>query len=101
AIRLKVTHDAPVAEYDDLLDGAARISSNLPPYIAIPTTSGTGSEVARSTVITIQRTNRKTVIFSPFLIPSLALADPELARGLTPPITAGAGMDAFTHNVEA
>jgi alcohol dehydrogenase class IV len=57
--------------------------------------------VARSTVITIQRTNRKTVIFSPFLIPSLALADPELTLGLPPHITAGAGMDAFTHNVEA
>ncbi len=101
AIRLKITHDAPLAEYDDLLDGAARISSNLPPYIAIPTTSGTGSEVARSTVITIEKTNRKTVIFSPFLIPSLALADPELTLGLPPHITAGTGMDAFTHNVEA
>src|SRR5262249_39956943 len=77
-LRLKVTHDAPLAEYDDLLDGGNRISANLPPYIAIATTSGTGSEVSRSAVITIAATNRKTVIFSPHLIPSLALADPEL-----------------------
>ena len=101
AIRLKVTHDAPLAEYDDLLDGGNRISTNLPPYIAIATTSGTGSEVSRSAVITIAATNRKTVIFSPYLIPSLALADPEVTLQLPPHITAGTGMDAFTHNVEA
>jgi len=101
AIRLKVTHDAPLAEYDDLLDGGTRIGSNLPPYIAIATTSGTGSEVSRSAVITIEKTNRKTVIFSPYLIPSLALGDPGLTLRLPPHITAGTGMDAFTHNVEA
>jgi len=101
AIRLKVTHELPLAEYDDLLDGAARISANVPPYIAIATTSGTGSEVSRSTVITITATNRKTVVFSPHLIPTLAIADPELTLALPPALTAGTGMDAFTHNVEA
>ena len=101
AIRLKVTHELPLAEYDDLLDGADRISANLPPYIAIPTTSGTGSEVSRSTVITVAATNRKTVVFSPHLIPTLAIADPELTLDLPPHLTAGTGMDAFTHNVEA
>ena len=101
AIRLKITHEAPLAEYDDLLDGANRISANLPPYIAIATTSGTGSEVSRSAVVTIQATNRKTVIFSPYLIPSLALSDPELTVEMPPHITSGTGMDAFTHNVEA
>lgn len=101
AIRLKVTHPAPLAEYDDLLDGGNRIGPGLPPYIAIATTSGTGSEVSRSAVITIAATNRKTVIFSPHLIPSLALADPALTLQLPPAITAGTGMDAFTHNVEA
>ena len=101
AIRLMATHDGPLAGYDDLLDGANRISSNLPPYIAIATTSGTGSEVSRSAVITIEATHRKTVIFSPYLIPTLALADPELTLALPPHITAGTGMDAFTHNVEA
>jgi 4-hydroxybutyrate dehydrogenase len=101
AIRLLATHEGPLAGYDDNLDGSNRISSNLPPYIAIATTSGTGSEVGRSAVITIKATNRKTVIFSPHLIPSVALADPELTLDLPPHITAGTGMDAFTHNVEA
>jgi 4-hydroxybutyrate dehydrogenase len=101
AIRLKSTHDLPLAEYDDLIDGGSRISNNLPPYIGIATTSGTGSEVGRSAVITIAATNRKTVIFSPYLIPSITLADPELTLDLPPHITAGTGMDAFTHNVEA
>ena len=101
AIRLLVTHEGPLAGYDDNLDGSNRISSNLPPYVAIATTSGTGSEVGRSAVITIKATNRKTVIFSPHLIPSIALADPELTLDLPPHITAGTGMDAFTHNVEA
>src|SRR6185369_6081643 len=101
AIRLKITHEAPLAEYDDLLDGGNRISANLPPFIAVATTSGTGSEVSRSAVITIEKTNRKTVIFSPYLIPSLALGDPDLTLNLPPHITAGTGMDAFTHNVEA
>jgi 4-hydroxybutyrate dehydrogenase len=101
AIRLAVTHEAPLAEYDDLLNGGTRISANLPPYIAVATTSGTGSEVSRSAVVTIEATNRKTVIFSPYLISSLALSDPELTVGMPPHITSGTGMDAFTHNVEA
>lgn len=101
AIRLKATHPLPLAEYDDRIGGDAKITSDLPPYIAIPTTAGTGSEVGRSTVITLQETNRKTVIFSPYLMPDLAIADPELTRTMPPQITAGTGMDAFTHNVEA
>jgi alcohol dehydrogenase class IV len=101
AIRLKVTHPLDLAEYDDNIGGDAKISSNVPPYIAIATTAGTGSEVGRSTVITIAKTNRKTVVFSPHLIPSLAIDDPELTVNMPPHITAGTGMDAFTHNVEA
>jgi 4-hydroxybutyrate dehydrogenase len=101
AIRLKVTHRQPLALYDDLLDGGSRINEDVPPYIAIATTSGTGSEVSRSAVITLTATNRKTVIFSPHLIPSVAIADPELTLALPAHITAGTGMDAFTHNVEA
>lgn len=101
AIRLKATHPLDLAEYDDNIGGDAKITENLPRYIAIPTTAGTGSEVGRSTVITLAATNRKTVIFSPQLIPDLALADPELTAGMPPRITAGTGMDAFTHNVEA
>ena len=101
AIRLKVTHRLELADYDDLLDGGNLITGEVPPYVAIATTSGTGSEVSRSTVITITKTNRKTVIFSPHLIPTVAIADPELTLGLAAHITAGTGMDALTHNVEA
>jgi alcohol dehydrogenase class IV len=101
AIRLKVTHELPLADYDDLLDGGSQITADLPPFMAIATTAGTGSDVSRSTVITIEKTNRKTVVFSPHLIPTLALADPELTVDMPPAITAGTGMDAFTHNVEA
>jgi 4-hydroxybutyrate dehydrogenase len=101
AIRLKTTHPLPLEEYDDLGDGAEKISSNLPPMIAIATTSGTGSEVGRSAVITLKATGRKTVIFSPRLIPNVALADPSLTLGLPPHLTAATGMDAMTHNLEA
>ena len=84
AMRLMITHPLPLAEYDDLRDGGSRITSDLPPYVAIATTAGTGSEVSRSAVITIEQTQRKTVIFSPHLIPTLALADPELTASLPP-----------------
>ena len=101
AIRLAETHPLPLEQYDDQLDGAAKIRDDVPPMIAIATTSGTGSEVGRSTVIILKSTDRKTVIFSPHLMPNVALADPELTLGLPPKITAGTGLDALTHNVEA
>jgi alcohol dehydrogenase class IV len=101
AIRLVVTHPFPLELYDDQLDGSAKIKANLPPMIAIATTAGTGSEVGRSTVIILKSTDRKTVIFSPHLMPNVALADPELTVGMPPKITAGTGLDALTHNVEA
>lgn len=100
-IRLAATHPLPLEQYDDQRDGSSRISSNLPPLIAIPTTSGTGSEVGRSAVIVLKATDRKTVIFSPHLIPNVALDDPELTIAMPPAITAGTGLDALTHNVEA
>lgn len=101
AIRLKLHHPLDLGEYDDAKDGSARITGELPPMIAIPTTAGTGSEVGRSAVITLAATRRKAVIFSPRLMPSAALADPELTLDLPPSVTAGSGMDALTHNVEA
>lgn len=101
AIRLKVTHALPLEAYDDLKNGGDQVNANLPPMVAIPTTSGTGSEVGRSAVITLEATGRKTVIFSPHLIPSVAVEDPELTLGLPPHITAATGMDAMTHNLEA
>jgi len=101
AIRLVVTHPFPLEQYDDKIDGGANIRANVPPMIAMATTAGTGSEVGRSTVIILKSNERKTVIFSPFLIPNVALADPELTLGMPPKITAGTGLDALTHNVEA
>ena len=101
AIRLKATQPLPLEDYDDLKDGGDKISPTLRPMIAVATTSGTGSEVGRSTVITLKATGRKTVIFSPYLIPSVAIGDPELTLGLPAHITAATGMDAMTHNLEA
>lgn len=100
-IRLGISHPLPLEQYDDQQNGADRINSDLPPMIAIATTSGTGTEVGRSAVIVLKSTGRKTVIFSPYLIPSVAIDDPELTLGMPPAIAAGTGLDALTHNVEA
>src|SRR6185437_10961417 len=68
---------------------------------AVPTTAGTGSEAGRGALIQLPETGRKTIVLSPHLLPSLALCDPELTRGLPPALTAGTGMDALTHCVES
>ena len=65
--------------------------------VAIPTTAGTGSEAGRGTLIQLPQTGRKTIVLSPHLLPSVAICDPELTHGLPPVLTAGTGMDAFTH----
>jgi len=96
AIRLKATHDLPLQEYNP-----SNISSDLPKMIAVPTTAGTGSEVGRGAVITIKSTGRKTLIFSPYLIPSVALVDAEMTISLPKTLTAYTGMDALTHNIES
>jgi 4-hydroxybutyrate dehydrogenase len=101
AIRLRATHELPLVEYDDNFGGEAKIRGGMPPMIAIPTTAGTGSEVGRSTVIICRANARKTVIFSPHLMPSVAVCDPELTVGMPARITAATGMDALTHCVEA
>ena len=101
AIKLRATHDGPFEQYDDNIGGDALIRDDMPPLLAIPTTAGTGSEVGRSTVITCRVTDRKTVFFSPCLMPNFAICDPELTVGMPPMITAATGMDALTHNLEA
>ena len=100
-VRLAATHPPPLEQYDDAIGGDAKVTEPMPPMIAIPTTAGTGSEVGRSGVLTIQKTNRKTVLFSPRLIPDVAILDPALTFSLPPHLTAATGFDALTHNVEA
>ncbi|MSS73316.1 MAG: iron-containing alcohol dehydrogenase [Candidatus Latescibacteria bacterium] len=100
-IRLKVTHPLPLEDYEAGRGGADRIGPDVPPMIAVPTTAGTGSEVGRSAVFTFRTLGRKSLIFSPHLMPSFAVADPELTVGLPPYLTAATGMDALTHNLES
>ena len=100
-IRFMAVHEPPLAQYDDALGGDAKIVNPMPPLFAIPTTAGTGSEVGRSSVITLKETGRKTIFFHPGLMPDIAVLDPKLTVGLPPHITAATGMDAFTHCAEA
>jgi len=75
--------------------------SALTPFVAIPTTAGTGSEVGRSSVITLEATQRKAVLFHPELLAKLVILDPELTVGLPPKLTAATGADALTHCIES
>lgn len=100
-VRLAATHPPPLDQYDDAIGGDAKVTEPVPPMIAIPTTAGTGSEVGRSGVVTIQKTNKKTVIFAPRLLANVAILDPALTFSLPPNLTAATGFDALTHNVEA
>jgi 4-hydroxybutyrate dehydrogenase len=100
-IALKVTHERPLADYDDAIDGGNLVGANVPPIVTIPTTAGTGSEVGRSGVVTLAATSRKTVIFSPHLLAKAAILDPELTRSMPAGVTAATGFDALTHCLEA
>lgn len=100
-VRMAATHPSPLAQYDEAQGGEQRIVNRLPPMIAIPTTAGTGSEVGRSAVATLEETGRKTVFFAAALLPDVAILDPELTVSLPAPITAATGFDALTHGVEA
>ena len=73
----------------------------MPYFVALPTTSGTGSEVGRSSVISEEDTHVKRVVFSALILAKVVFADPELTLGLPPAVTAATGMDALTHNVES
>jgi 4-hydroxybutyrate dehydrogenase len=100
-VAVRANHDGPLGDYDDAKGGDALITGTVPPIVAIPTAAGTGSEVGRSGVVTLQATGRKTVIFSPKLLPIAAILDPALTTGLPAFITAATGYDALTHNLEA
>ena len=101
AILLRINHREDLFKYDDLIGGDIFITNDVPPFIAIPTTSGTGSEVGRSAIIADDETHQKKILFSPKLLAKIVFADPLLTMGLPPFITAATGMDALTHNMEA
>ena len=92
----------PVWDFEDIGDWWTRADADaIAPIIAIPTTAGTGSEVGRASVITNSQTHVKKIIFHPKVLPSIVIADPELTVGMPKFITAGTGLDAFAHCVEA
>jgi len=100
-IALKTTHERPLVDYDDATGGDQYIGANVPPLVAVPTTAGTGSEVGRSGVVTLEANHRKTVIFSPHLLAKVAILDPELTVSMPARVTAATGFDALTHCLEA
>ncbi|MBR5491211.1 MAG: iron-containing alcohol dehydrogenase [Oscillospiraceae bacterium] len=83
------------------LQGILKVMKKIPPFFAVPTTSGTGSETTVAAVITDSATHHKASINDPHLIPDYAILDPELTRGLPPFVTATTGMDALCHAVES
>jgi len=92
----------PVWQFEDIGDGWTRADADaIAPIVAVPTTAGTGSEVGRASVITNSETAEKKIIFHPKVLPSVVICDPELTVGMPPAITAGTGLDAFAHCVEA
>ena len=101
AIVLRVNHRDDLFKYDDLIGGDVYVTNDVPHFITIPTTAGTGSEVGRSAIISDDITHQKKILFSPKLIAKIVFADPLLTMELPPAITAATGMDALTHNMEA
>lgn len=101
AIVLRVNHREDLFKYDDLIGGDVYVTNDVPYFVTLPTTAGTGSEVGRSAIIADDATHQKKILFSPKLLAKVVLADPNLTLELPPPITAATGMDALTHNMEA
>ncbi len=100
-VALMAVHDGNVMEYVWDHPQVRPIVNELPYFIAVPTTSGTGSEVGRSSVVSDDATHVKRVVFSPKLLAKCVFADPELTFDLPPGVTAATGMDALTHNIES
>ena len=92
----------PIWDFEDIGDWWTRADpAGIHPIVAVPTTAGTGSEVGRASVITNSETHEKKIIFHPKMLPSIVICDPELTVGMPKFITAGTGLDAFAHCVEA
>ena len=101
AIVLRVNHREDLFKYDDLIGGDVYVTNDVPHFITIPTTAGTGSEVGRSAIIADDSTHQKKILFSPKLLAKIIFADPTLTMELPAAVTAATGMDALTHNMEA
>jgi 4-hydroxybutyrate dehydrogenase len=99
AVALLATHEGELENYAAILGGVPRITSAVAPLVAVPTTAGTGSEVGRAALITLDD-GRKLGFISPFLIPRRAICDPALTMGLPPGLTASTGLDALSHCIE-
>ena len=101
AIVLRVNHREDLFKYDDLIGGDVYVTNDVPHFVTLPTTSGTGSEVGRSAIISDDVTKQKKILFSPKLLAKTVFADPSLTNELPAFVTAATGMDALTHNMEA
>lgn len=100
-VGIAATHAGDILEYVWDHPQVRPIVNELPYFVALPTTSGTGSEVGRSSVVSENDTHLKRVVFSPKILAKVVFADPELTLGLPPHVTAATGMDALTHNIES
>ena len=100
-VGLSATHEGDILEYVWDHPQVRPIVNDLPYFVALPTTSGTGSEVGRSSVVSENDTHLKRVVFSPKILARTVFADPELTFGLPAHVTAATGMDALTHNIES
>jgi alcohol dehydrogenase class IV len=98
-VAIAATHEGPLTQYATIEGGSARITDRVAPIIAVPTTSGTGSEVARGAILIVDD-HRKLGFHSWHLVPKTAICDPELTLGLPPKLTAATGMDAIAHCME-
>ena len=98
-IAVMVNHPPPLHQYTFVNGGLTRITSKRPALIAVPTTAGTGSEVGRAALLTLQA-GGKVALLSPYLIPDAVICDPDLTFGLPPNLAAATGMDAVSHCVE-
>jgi len=100
AISALLTNDAPVRDYLEVIGTARPLAHRAAPFIAIPTTAGTGAEVTRNAVLMAEAEQVKVSLRSPLMLPAVALIDPELTYSLPPSVTASTGLDALTQCIE-